>query len=976
MRNHACFGCPERLNNKAIILLSIFMFGNMGLICPRLLSQVILSPNAYWNVTDVTHQTAPANLGTLQGPFGSPNYNGSGVPPAVTPWNYSYSGASSSTNETWLLQTKFNLPATFGSVYFTIACDDAAIITINGNLVVADFNELGTTWTTPQAIPGGVLHSGVNDLDVVISGNGNLINNGDILFWEPGSDNNDYFAMMLSSQDCMSFPTAAIQSADPSCSSQPLTLTAINAQENPAGTGCSGASVSQVMFYANDVPVGLATTASGPGTYTYTWANPPAGLYSITAVVTDSTGASTTSAPVTQIIGDTPTVSITSPLNPGNQYAPYVACSSSLPISITANASENQGTYCNGATISSVAYYANGELIGSSTSAGTQYQYNWSPPPGNYTLVSVATDTAGASVLSSPEEVVVSESFPVIASSISPSGACEPSGFTKEESDDESPACDDATVSIYHWYFQGNYFTTTNPESTGPGAYNAYIIGTDTDGDIATSTPTAITIGNFPETSLTSWFYNPGGNNNLVTAGLQSPVYGTEFFSPTSIPLSCQVQEVVNCNPSEPPTLSSVSFQITNNVSGAHEGTVPVPASEFTVPDPSFPKVYSASGSWEPSALPPGIYSVAATAADSAGNPCETSLPTEFIVEGAIASGTMPADVYAQTATLLTNGNLLIVGGNSSTTGIQSKSEAESILSGTFAPYAPVIPRAYHTATLLTNGQVLIAGGLGTNGPLSSSQQSTNSNWSTVGSLQTARYSHTATLLTNGQVLVAGGIGAAGTALPSWELYLPGVRGWNSIDSLGPMNQPRYCHTATLLPDGQVLVAGGEDGGPLPNAELFNVATGTWTVTGSLQNARYSHTATLLPNGMVLVAGGYGATGAVDIAELYNPATGQWSATGSMVTGRYYHTATLLDDGAVLVTGGLSGTTLSHTELSSMEIYDPNTGLWGSFGQMTLARAQHTATLGPLSDRGVVIITGGWNGPKKVSQSSTELIFP
>ncbi|MGA2871053.1 MAG: kelch repeat-containing protein, partial [Verrucomicrobiota bacterium] len=125
--------------------------------------------------------------------------------------------------------------------------------------------------------------------------------------------------------------------------------------------------------------------------------------------------------------------------------------------------------------------------------------------------------------------------------------------------------------------------------------------------------------------------------------------------------------------------------------------------------------------------------------------------------------------------------------------------------------------------------------------------------------------------------------------------------------STGPLSTAREQHTATLLPNGQVLVAGGADssGNPSSVAELYNPANGTWTTTNSLNTAREWHTATLLLNGEVLVAGGQGtAPGALASAELYNPTTGTWTPTGSMNTGREWHTATLLANGKVLVAGG------------------------------------------------------------------------
>ena len=142
---------------------------------------------------------------------------------------------------------------------------------------------------------------------------------------------------------------------------------------------------------------------------------------------------------------------------------------------------------------------------------------------------------------------------------------------------------------------------------------------------------------------------------------------------------------------------------------------------------------------------------------------------------------------------------------------------------------------------------------------------------------------------------------------------------WTATGNLGTA---RKNHTATLLPNGKVLVAGGEDSGSnaLSSVELYDSASGTWTATGNLGTARKNHTATLLPNGKVLVAGGNNGT-VLNSAELYDPASGTWTATGSMGTARAYYTATLLPNGKVLVAGGNNG-----TALSSAELYDPGLG--------------------------------------------------
>ena len=151
--------------------------------------------------------------------------------------------------------------------------------------------------------------------------------------------------------------------------------------------------------------------------------------------------------------------------------------------------------------------------------------------------------------------------------------------------------------------------------------------------------------------------------------------------------------------------------------------------------------------------------------------------------------------------------------------------------------------------------------------------------WTPTGSLTVARARHTATLLPNGQVLVAGGFGSGGD-LTSAELYDPSSGTWTTTGSL---NAARDSHTATLLPNGQVLVAGGESsgfgfGGPLASAELYDPSSGTWTPTGSMTVARFAHTAALLPNGQVLVAGGQGSSGPLASAELYSLAQAQISA--------------------------------------------------------------------------------------------------
>jgi WD40 repeat protein len=230
----------------------------------------------------------------------------------------------------------------------------------------------------------------------------------------------------------------------------------------------------------------------------------------------------------------------------------------------------------------------------------------------------------------------------------------------------------------------------------------------------------------------------------------------------------------------------------------------------------------------------------------------------------------------------------------------------------------------------------------------------------TTSPLATGRYLHTATLLPNGNVLVAGGLGSNGGSLSSAEVYDSPAGAWAQTGSL---NTARAYHTATLLLNGNVLVAGGICSAlpPLSGAELYDAGAGRWTVTGPLTTVRSYHTATLLSNGKVLVVGGSSGVGMNSSAELYDPATKTWTPTGALNTARLFHTATLLPNGNVLVAGGI-GSTLPP--FSGAELYDPNTGIWTPTGAMHTARYNHTGTLVP---SGEVLAAGGYGNGGLVS---------
>jgi Kelch motif protein/galactose oxidase-like protein len=284
---------------------------------------------------------------------------------------------------------------------------------------------------------------------------------------------------------------------------------------------------------------------------------------------------------------------------------------------------------------------------------------------------------------------------------------------------------------------------------------------------------------------------------------------------------------------------------------------------------------------------------------------------------------------YWHTATLLPNGKVLVTGGHNIPGGVLNQAELYDPNDGPNGSWSPLTQtmstaRYFHSATLLPGGKVLVAGGWNGTTAFSSAElyDACTGSWTTTGSMGTGRFRPAATLLSDGRVLVAGGRNSSGV-LSSAETYTydPGTEtgSWTPANSMGT---PRDTHTATLLPNGKVLVAGGNGGGfDWSSAELYNPATGTWTYPPSMSLTRSAHTATLLSSGKVLIAGGIGASVVRDQAELYDPANGPngtWSLTDALTTPRYAHTATLLSNGKVLAVGGYN-TTIGY--LNSAEVY-------------------------------------------------------
>jgi hypothetical protein len=319
-----------------------------------------------------------------------------------------------------------------------------------------------------------------------------------------------------------------------------------------------------------------------------------------------------------------------------------------------------------------------------------------------------------------------------------------------------------------------------------------------------------------------------------------------------------------------------------------------------------------------------------------------------------------------------------------STLGSVSASLPLSVSSGSWWFAASMIAaRTGHVATMLQNGKVLVTPGSNampapmpplSGPPAAEIYDPAADTWSATGYMVTIPdYSPTATLLPNGKVLVTGGAADGGAALATTELYDPVTNAW----SAGPsMSAARYQSAATLLPNGRVLVSGGA-----PNAqalatpayttsEIYDPATNSWSTAASMTTGHYGHTAVLLANGIVLIAGGItqssgGADQATADAETYDPGANTWSVVGSLNVPRVGHTMALLKNGKVLVAGGAG-------PLSSAELYDPAAKTWTVTGSMNSPRTVHTMTALP---DGTAIVAGG-SSSSNTNLSSAEIYDP
>ncbi len=281
------------------------------------------------------------------------------------------------------------------------------------------------------------------------------------------------------------------------------------------------------------------------------------------------------------------------------------------------------------------------------------------------------------------------------------------------------------------------------------------------------------------------------------------------------------------------------------------------------------------------------------------------------------ATGNMTVARAGHNATLLSNGRVLISGGTA-----DLSAEIYDPATGTFTATGDMVavPYSWQATALLQDGRVFIAAQ-----PTAQLYDPVTGTFAATGpyAAPAATYiePNGVTLLADGRVLLTGGtvpVNIAGWA----ELYDPGTGKFSVTGTSGDTANWWYnINTATLLMNGKVLVAGSDEYDEPADAELYDAATGAVTAIGNTAVGHEYAEATLLPDGSVLITGGQlaGGNGKV-VSELYAPATGTFSAAGNMVTGRHEHTVTLLADGTVLICGGFS---IWPSSTASAEIYRP-----------------------------------------------------
>ena len=326
-----------------------------------------------------------------------------------------------------------------------------------------------------------------------------------------------------------------------------------------------------------------------------------------------------------------------------------------------------------------------------------------------------------------------------------------------------------------------------------------------------------------------------------------------------------------------------------------------------------------------------------------------------------------------QTATVLRDGRVLVVGGSTEAEANQlASAEIFDPKTNTWSAAAPMaFPRARHTATLLADGRVLVVGGLGPGRGNAEIYDPKTNAWSSAGNLVSARANHAAVLLADGTVLVMGGR-QPGRPLSSAEIYDPRLNKWTATGSLlVPRDRPQV----ELLQGKNAVVTGGVSmdtggsldasvlfGSPLATTEIYDPATRTWAPGPTMSAGRVGHAMAVLGNGNLIVVGG---TRDPAPAEILDAHTGSWTST-SVIDPRIAPVVGVLGS-RVVVAGGLvekydpatvASTGYTPVLLDSVEVFDSGSGQWSAGASMRVPRWQASGAV--LAD-GRLLVCGGGN---------------
>jgi hypothetical protein len=310
-------------------------------------------------------------------------------------------------------------------------------------------------------------------------------------------------------------------------------------------------------------------------------------------------------------------------------------------------------------------------------------------------------------------------------------------------------------------------------------------------------------------------------------------------------------------------------------------------------------------------------------------------------------------------AVLLANGDTLIAGGSNSAGTLQT-ADIYQIDGSLTAAATMVTARSRHTATLLQDGRVLVAGGDSGGGAATNSAEiydPGSDTWNSVGPLVSARFGHTATLLADGRVAIIAGE-SNGSPVAGIEVFDPNTGLFTQPASL---NVARKDHAAALLADGRVLVAGGfgvdaqNNQIALSSVEIFDPVTNAVSAAANLNTARGRHSATVVLDGFVVVAGGSNGQADLSSIEIYTPGTDAWAVSAATLSvAREGHVATLLPkNNSVLISGGSS----NGTALQSAELFRPWAGTVVSAGNLNATRVAGTGS--PFGAEGLFLAAGG-----------------